>query len=288
MTSLYGVIGDPIAHSLSPLIHKGWMRAHGLDADYLAMHVPEGELASALDTLARRGGKGVNITLPHKEHALALADGGTDRARAIGAANTLWRPGDGTWQADNTDAPGFQHALAHAFRSLEIERDPVDSVGPALVLGAGGASRAVAYTLGHDQQETVFCNRTLNRAEALIAVYDQNDAPVGGQSGARACGLDALQDELGACGFVVNATSLGHSGQSIDWPQGRGRLVYDLSYGKAADVFLAPARAAGWQVVDGLRMLVAQAAVSFEIWFGIKPDVEEALARAQRTLDSVA
>jgi len=285
MTTLLGVIGDPVAHSLSPLIHRGWIREHGLDADYLAMHVPLGELGDALETLARRGGKGASVTLPHKEAAYELADGLSQRARAIGAVNTLWRPGDGTWQAENTDAPGFQYALSSAIEGSGIERSVADPNNTCLVLGAGGASRAVAYAFGVDRQHAVFCNRTVQRADALLDVYRAEYSDPGA---ARVCGLDNLQDELCRCSFAVNATSLGHSGQSIEWPPGDGRLVYDLSYGKAADAFLAPARAAGWKTVDGLRMLVAQAAYSFEIWFGTLPDIESALGRAEHALEGVA
>ena len=120
MTKLYGVTGDPISQSLSPLIHRGWMREHKLDAEYLAMHILAGEFEQGLETLARRGIHGLNVTLPHKENALAAAVHATDRARTIGAANTLWRPRNGTWHADNTDAPGFLASLGGlAQRSLK-------------------------------------------------------------------------------------------------------------------------------------------------------------------------
>lgn len=286
MTMLYGVIGDPIAHSLSPLIHKGWMREHGLEAEYLAMQVPEGDLPQALQTLESRAFTGLNITLPHKKAALAIAGGATRRAGLIGAANTLWRPGDGTWQADNTDAPGFDYALKEAFGERQTDPSTETSNVDALVLGAGGAALAVAHVFGAEVRPTVFCNRTASKADAMVGVYkashpaNKNNTPV------RIAPFEALKNELRVCAFVINATSLGHSGKSIDWPPGEGRLVYDLSYGRAAEAFLAPARAAGWTTVDGLLMLVAQAACSFEIWFNIKPNIASALARARRTLDN--
>jgi len=283
MTKLFGVIGDPIAHSLSPLIHKGWMRDHKLGADYLALQVGEGAFEEALETLERKGFKGLNITLPHKVSALESASEVSARAKNIGAVNTLWREGDGLWHGDNTDAPGFQHALAYAFKELEIERFLSQH---ALVIGAGGAARSVAYTFGDDQQRAVFCNRTLQRAETLKPVFDASYIQIDANKGRRACGFENLQAELETCAFVVNTTSLGHSGGSLDWPPGKGRLVYDLSYGKVAENFLGPARTAGWQTVDGLRMLAAQAAYSFEIWFGIKPDIDTALERCQRVLEA--
>ena len=283
MTKLFGVIGDPIAHSLSPLIHKGWMRDHKFGADYLALQVVEGIFDEALQTLERKGFKGLNITLPHKISALKFAGGLSSRAETIGAVNTLCRKADGLWHGDNTDAPGFQHALAYAFRTLQIERFLSQE---ALVIGAGGSARAVAYTFGDDQQRAVFCNRTPARAETLKPVFDAAYIPFDRNKGRRVCGFENLQSELETCAFVINTTSLGHTGASLDWPPGRGRLVYDLSYGKVAENFLAPARAAGWQTVDGLRMLAAQAAFSFEIWFGIKPKIEIAIERCQRVLEA--
>lgn len=284
MTKLFGVIGEPIAHSLSPLIHRGWMRDHKLGADYLALHVPKDEFSDAIETLTRKGFKGLNVTLPHKMSALELADKLSLRAEAIGAVNTLWREGDGHWHGDNTDAPGFQHALAHAFKEMQIERFLSQD---ALVIGAGGAARSIAYTFGADQQKTVFCNRTAKRTEALKPIFDAAYVPFDENKGRRVCSFEDLQAELETCAFVINTTSLGYSGSSLDWPPGNGRLVYDLSYGQIAENFLGPARLAGWQTVDGLRMLAAQAAFSFKIWFGIKPDIDLALERCQHVLEQL-
>ncbi|MEM9669688.1 MAG: shikimate dehydrogenase [Pseudomonadota bacterium] len=287
MTALYGVIGDPVAHSLSPLIHKGWIREFGFDADYLAMHVPANELGDALDTLNRRGGNGANITLPHKEDALRLCDKISDRAEAIGAVNTIWRTGDGIWSGDNTDAPGFRDALDFVLQTEDFDKELFDADGQALVIGAGGASRAVAYVFGEDRRSTIFCNRTPSRAEAMISVYHKGAGDRPSSQKVRAKSLEHISGYLEDCAFAVNATSLGHSGQSLNWPPGRGRLLYDLSYGVAAEAFLKPARTAGWRTVDGLRMLVAQAAYSFEIWFGEKPDIDSAMDRCRRTLESL-
>jgi len=120
-----------------------------------------------------------------------------------------------------------------------------------------------------------------------LPIFDAGYVPFDENKGRRVSGFETLQAELETCAFVINTTSLGHAGGSLDWPPGKGRLVYDLSYGKVAENFLGPARAAGWQTVDGLRMLAAQAAFSFKIWFGIKPDIDAALDRCQRVLEAI-
>ena len=139
MTKLYGVVGDPVSHSLSPVIHNAWIREHGLDATYEALHVPKGEFESGLSSLQDRQALGLNITLPHKEAAIELAESASEVARRIGAANTLVRLKSGGWLAENTDAPGFTESLAQA--NIEIADQNV------CLLGAGGAARAVALAL---------------------------------------------------------------------------------------------------------------------------------------------
>lgn len=277
MTRLYGVTGDPIAQSLSPLIHRGWMREHKLDAEYLAMQIADGELEQGLETLVRRGIHGLNVTLPHKEKALALAASATDRAKIIGAANTLWRPRDGTWHADNTDAPGFLASLGGLIdRPLEGQR--------VLVFGAGGSARAIVYALHTKGASIILANRTLARAEALIAGYGAEGAGLGH----RAVSLEAALEHQKTADFIVNTTSLGYSGGAFDLAEGHGRLFYDISYGAPAASVSASAQNAGWAVADGVLMLVYQAAFSFERWFGIMPDIESARDRVQRAVDAVS
>lgn len=270
MSGFYGVIGDPIAHSLSPLIHNGWIRDHGLETSYTAFQVPDGELKGALDTFAHRGAKGLNVTMPHKLSALALSETATPRASQIRAANTLWRAGDGNWHADNTDAPGFLVALLpHLDRPVRGQK--------VLIIGAGGAARAVVYALAEEGAVITLANRTLSRAESLLADFptvSAKPAPLE-EALSRAAGFD----------FVVNTTSLGHQGQSLALPPGEGRLLYDLSYGKAADQTLKPAAEQGWSTQDGLSMLVYQAAFAFERWFGIMPDADKGLARCRAVLE---
>lgn len=268
MTALYGVIGDPIAHSLSPLIHGGWIRDHGLDAQYLPMQVPDGEFEDALKTLERRHAAGLNITLPHKLAALAYAENASEEARKIGAANTLSRTSDGGWYADNTDAPGF---LA------DLNDQGVQSVGGknVLVLGAGGAARAVVYALVSQHANVTIGNRTVAKAEALVSEF----------GAASALSLDEALKNIENADIVVNTTSLGHDGGSLNLPDGIGRLFHDISYGKAANNTLSVAADRHWKTADGLGMLVHQAAESFRIWTGIVPSTQRALERARTALE---
>jgi len=214
MTRLYGVIGDPIAHSLSPLIHNQWMRDNDIDAVYKAMQVPEGELKDALETLTRQGARGLNITLPHKQTAIVLADEVGDLARRIGAANTLIRTESGGWLAENTDAPGFIHTINTA--DIHVAGKTV------FLLGAGGSARALAIVLTDLGANLTICNRTISRAEEIA-----DNLPVRPEI----CTLDIGLERLAAAELVVNTVSLGHSGKALELPPGTGRTFYDISYG---------------------------------------------------------
>ena len=270
MTRLLGVIGDPIAHSLSPLIHNGWLRDMGFDAVYEAMHVPAGEFGKALKTLEQRTCLGVNVTLPHKGDALAMADSASETAKIIGAANTLTHRGDGVWHADNTDVPGFNRALGNLDRATDT----------AMVLGAGGSARAIVHALSAHGVKQVILNRTASKASALARELGGADAKSGN--------IDQCKDYIDSATIVINTTSMGHDGAILDLPDGDGRLFFDISYGKIAAAQLAHAAKRGWQVRDGLTMLVAQAAFSFEIWFGEMPDLESALRRCRAALEAVS
>jgi shikimate dehydrogenase len=270
MTDLLGVIGDPVAHSLSPFIHNHWMRQHGIAGTYLALQVPRGELPDALATLLRRGVRGLNITLPHKEDALILALEASALAKRIGAANVLVRHREGGWRAENTDAAGFRDTLIAG---------GIDVAGSRVfLLGAGGSARALAVTLGDMKAEVTVCNRTQERASRLILETDVR---------ARSVTLEEGLARLEEADVVVNSLSLGHAGETLTLPAGKGRVFYDISYGKAAAASLEAARAKGWRTLDGLGMLVAQAAHSFEHWFGILPDMAEAHARCRKLVDSL-
>ncbi len=270
MTKLLGVIGDPIAHSLSPLIHNGWLRDMGFDATYEAMHVPANEFTNALKTLEKRDCLGVNVTLPHKGNALKAADTVSDTAQRIGAANTLTYLGESAWRADNTDVPGFVQALG--------QLDPGSD--KALVLGAGGSARAIVNALSvHGIRQTIL-NRTPSKAAELaldLGVGNTKSGPI-----------DQYKECIESATIVINTTSMGHAGEVLELPNGEGRIFFDISYGKIAAPQLDHARNRGWQVRDGLTMLVAQAAFSFEIWFGEIPDVDSGLRRCRAALEAVS
>jgi shikimate dehydrogenase len=269
MSRLLGVIGDPVSHSLSPLIHNGWLRDYGIEATYMAMQVPGADLESALKTLRDNGLMGLNVTLPHKQDVLKLAASQSALAGRIGAANCLVPDQAGGWRAENTDAPGFRETLQAGDIHVTGER--------VFVLGAGGAARAVAITLSDLRADLVICNRTLARADALID-----------ETGIKARVLSLSDGLLRArdARLVVNTLSLGHDGKALSLPVGEGRVFYDVSYGRAARQALTEARQKGWRTLDGLAMLVAQAAYSFEHWFGVRPDMAEAHVRARRAVEA--
>jgi shikimate dehydrogenase len=270
MTKLLGVIGDPIAHSLSPLIHNGWLRELGYDAVYEAMHVPDGEFSTALKTLEKRDCVGVNVTLPHKAAALAAAADSSMAARTIGAANTLTYRSDGSWHADNTDAPGFMTALGQADSDAE----------QVVILGAGGSARAIVHALSvHGIKHTIL-NRTVSRAQELAG-------ELGGVKSSYAP-LDQYKEYLESATIVINTTSMGHDANVLDLPMGDGRVFFDISYGAISQPQLVHAQAQGWVTKDGLTMLVAQAALSFEIWFGERPAFEPALRRCRAAMEAVS
>lgn len=269
MKRLLGVIGDPVAHSLSPYIHNQWLRENEIDAVYAALEVKPAELQTALGSLRAHGALGLNVTLPHKEAVLKLAAEAGDTARRIGAANTLVPVPEGAWRAENTDAPGF--ALTLDYGDIPVEGREV------FLLGAGGSARAVADVLTRRGARLTICNRTIARAEALALDL----APA-----ARILTLDDGIAQLTKASLVINTLSLGHSGGVLLLPAANGGIFYDISYGKGAAASLSEANRKGWRTLDGLGMLVAQAALSFEHWFGVTPDLAAAHARARSLLEA--
>lgn len=266
---LAGVIGSPIAHSRSPLLHAHWLRTYGIRGYYVPMLVAQADLRTVLAALPKAGFVGVNVTIPHKEAVLQIADVITDRAALIGAANTLIFRKDGKIHADNTDGHGF---LANIEQEAPQWYAPA---GPAAVFGAGGAARAIVVSLLEaGVPEIRIANRTRSRAEALrqefgakLVVYDWVQA---GQM---------LEDAL----TVVNTTSLGMVGKPefrvpLDLLSPRA-LVCDIVYNPVRTALLEAAEAIGCTTVDGLGMLLHQAAPAFERWFGVRPAVDAA-ARA--------
>lgn len=265
-----GVIGSPVAHSRSPALHGYWLKRYGIKGHYVPLDIAQTDLPEALRMLPKLGFVGVNVTIPHKETILSLADIVTDRAALIGAANTLIFRKDGRIHADNTDGAGFIANLRHHTPQW------VPAAGPAAVFGAGGAARAVvASLLEVGVPEIRIANRTRPRAEALRSDF-----------GARVIVHDWVQAanmlEDAAC--VVNTTSLGMVGKApfrvpLDALNPRA-LVTDLVYTPLRTDFLHLAEAMGCTVVDGLGMLLHQAAPGFERWFGHRPEVDDATRAA--------
>lgn len=267
---LAGVIGSPIAHSRSPALHGYWLRRYGIKGHYIPMDVAQADLREALQFLPRLGFVGLNVTIPHKETMLGLADIVTDRAALIGAANTVIFRKDGKIFADNTDGAGF---IAN-IRQEAPQWQP--SAGPAALFGAGGAARAViAALIEVGVPEIRVANRTRARAEALRSDF-----------GAKVMVHEWVQaaSMLDEAMTVVNTTALGMTGkpdfhlplEALN-PQA---LVTDLVYSPLRTTFLQEAQAAGCTVVDGLGMLLHQAAPGFERWFGQRPDVDAATRAA--------
>ncbi|MCW4454402.1 shikimate dehydrogenase [Flavobacterium sp. MXW15] len=271
----YAVFGQPIAHSQSPWIHAAFGRAQGIALDYRAIEASPQGFAAALEAFAAEGGVGANVTLPHKEAAFALCATSTSRAKRAGAVNTLLRKGD-RWHGDNTDGAGLVRDLTG--------RHGLDLRGRrALLLGAGGAARGVAPALlDAGILELVVVNRTPERADALV---DAMGEP--GRANSRY--WDDLRNQ-GDFELIVNATSGSRDGAVFNLPLSLVNSMttaVDLNYGEAAIPFLAWARAASCRnSVDGLGMLVEQAAESFQQWHGVRPETDAVYAelRARDTL----
>ncbi|MCA0929676.1 shikimate dehydrogenase [Ruegeria profundi] len=267
---LAGVIGHPIAHSKSPQLHGYWLKKYGLAGHYVPMDVAPDDLGVVLRSLPKAGFVGANVTVPHKETALRLADFVSKRAKLIGAANTLFFGEDGKIYADNTDGFGFMQNL----RDGAPDWSPSD--GPAVVFGAGGASRAVLQgLLEAGVPKIMLTNRTQARADQLKEEF-----------GDRITVVDWIQagNVIEEAELVVNTTSLGMQGQPelrvpLDGLQ-PGAVVTDLVYAPLKTKLLQTAEDAGCTTVDGLGMLLYQAVPGFERWFGTRPEVTDDLRAA--------
>jgi shikimate dehydrogenase len=267
---LAGVIGSPVAHSRSPALHGYWLGRYGIKGHYIPMDIAQSDLREALEVLPRLGFVGLNVTIPHKETMLSLADIVTDRAALIGAANTVIFRKDGKVFADNTDGAGFIANLRQEAPQWQPQ------AGPAALFGAGGAARAViAALIEVGVPEIRVANRTRARAEALRSDFG---AKIHVQEWVQAA---AMLDEAVT---VVNTTALGMVGKpDFHLPPealNPAALVTDLVYTPLRTTFLQEAEAAGCTVVDGLGMLLHQAAPGFERWFGQRPDVDAATRAA--------
>ncbi len=269
-TRVVAVIGNPVEHSLSPCMHNAAFRALGLDYVYVALAPDPKGVGRFLRALGASGLRGLNVTVPFKREALRAVTEASEAARAIGAVNTIVVRRDGSTFGDNTDAGGFAQALrTHGLR-LRGKR--------ALVIGAGGAARAVVYQLARSgAAEVIVANRTRSKAVSLARAVTAGKAV--------ACGLEALSDEglLGRIDVVVNATSVGlRGGRFLDYAPEATREIcvhVDLAYSSGATPFLRLAERAGRPAIDGRHMLLHQGALAFRLFTGRKAPLD-VMARA--------
>lgn len=261
-TKVLAIVGDPVEHSLSPLMHNAWIADHGLDAVYVALPLKSDAAVHAIRALKSYGFHGVNVTVPHKEAAAQAAS--TSEASV---ANVLRWEEDGSLSAFNTDGPGFLDALAEAAPDWRTR------VSRALILGAGGAASGIGHALSPHVNTVHFANRTAARAEAAAASIRNG----------RVLRWDDLERGFGAADLIIQATTLGMNGQEdVVWPMDFCRptaIVADIVYKPLETAFLSAARAKGLTTMDGLGMLIHQGARAFELWFGVKPDVAKARVR---------
>lgn len=267
---LAGVIGWPVAHSLSPRLHGHWFERHGIDGAYLPLPVRPEDLELAFAALPRLGFLGWNVTVPHKEAAFRLVDERDAAASRMGAVNTVLVLPDGRTRGLNTDGAGFLASLRAGVPGWE------PAAGPAVVVGAGGAARAVAVALLEAGAPALrLTNRTLARAERLAA-----ELRAAGWA-AEAVPWSSRAEALAGAALLVNATSLGMAGQPpLDLPLAAlptKAVVTDLVYVPLETPLLAAARARGQATVDGLGMLLHQAVPGFAHWGGLAPSVDEAV-----------
>ncbi len=254
------LIGWPAAHSRSPLIHHYWLRTLGIEGGYVIEAVPPDDLRDFVLRLSLRGFVGANVTIPHKENVLELSTP-DERARAIGAANTLWFA-DGELRSTNTDVEGF-------IGNLDAAAPGWDQADEALVLGAGGSARAVVFGLIERGIKRVrLVNRTLSRAQLLAERFGDAVQPAK---------WEQIGEQLPRAKLLVNTTSLGMHGQSaLEIDVGRlpaEAVVADLVYVPLETELLKAAKARGLRTADGLGMLLHQAVRGFELWFGQRPQV---------------
>lgn len=258
-----GVIGWPVAHSLSPSLHGYWLDKYGIDGTYIPIPIAPDDLLDTVRALGKAGFAGANVTVPHKETVRAVVDTETETAMRIGAVNTLIYNDDGSISGDNTDAFGFIEHLKASVPEWQAK------AGPVVVLGAGGAARAVIDALNDaGVPEIRLTNRTRERAAALA---DHFDAPIA------VTDWDERSDALCDATLLVNTTTLGMTGKppldmALDAMPETG-VVYDIVYAPLETPLLYHAKARGLTPVDGLGMLLHQARPGFAAWFGTTPDV---------------
>ena len=260
---LAGVIGDPIWHSKSPILHRFWLNQNNINGHYIPLKVSKMNLELVLKTLPKMGFSGVNVTVPHKESVLKIANEITQSASQIGSANTLTFLPCGGFKADNTDGYGFLKNL----EENESTWDPLNA--KVLIIGAGGASRAViSALLKSGVSKIVITNRTYERANELKEYFDRK--------------IDVIkwnekEQFLGEINTLVNTTTLGMLGcENLDLPLSsinKGTIVLDLVYNPIKTTLLQNAEKQGCKIIDGLGMLLHQATPGFKEWFGVEPKI---------------
>lgn len=276
-TSVLAIFGDPVSHSLSPVIQNGWIEDNDLDAAYIALQIKARDPLGAFSALRSMRFYGANVTAPHKQTACLIADSLDPAAAALNAVNTLLWDEDGKIHGYNTDAPGFIAALDEGhtgWRSM---------TGAALVLGAGGAARAVAWGLAHaGVRRVLIASRTRKNAEEVAAIAPH----------CQAFDWSRLGDLFEGADLIVNCTTLGMTNaQQFEpeggWPVARAPdhcVVMDTVYSPLETPLLRAATARGLVALDGLGMLIHQGALAFETWFGVLPNVTTARTRIMQAL----
>ena len=263
---LYAVLGYPINHSLSPKIHQFWLRKYQIDANYLSLPVPKNYLAEILPSLPKMGFHGANLTVPLKETALPLCDDLSDAAQKIGAVNTISFK-DTKIYGDNTDANGFMTALKYKYPTHQPQK--------ALLIGAGGAARAVLYALLNEKTPNIILyNRTIARAQALCDEFSGNYPDSNIEVSKKLQVIENID-------LIVNSSICGMNGENdiaFDFTKYQQPIIaYDLVYKPLKTKFLADAKRANHHAMNGVDMLLYQAAHAFDIWFGVMPDIDDEL-----------
>ena len=266
---LAAVLGNPISHSKSPRMHNYWLKKNKLNGYYIPIKVELADFEQTIRTLMKMGFSGVNVTIPHKLLALKIADESSSIAQCIGAANTLTFTKENKIYADNTDAYGFINNIKCKYPDWDPKK------GMSVVLGAGGASRAViAALLSEGSKEIIVLNRTIEKAEALKEDYDNKITVESWKN---------INEVAASCSNIINTTSLGMNNESLIAIQPNAipetALVSDLVYTPLETNFLKVAKNRGSRTVDGLGMLIHQGVPGFEAWFGQKPLVTEELRK---------
>lgn len=261
MKKWYAVIGDPIEHSMSPLMHNTWMHAEERDGTYIPLHITKENLAEAFNGMKLLGCSGFNVTIPHKEAIIPLLDDIDPLAQKMGAVNTVVRQLDGTYKGYNTDGLGFVKSLEDAVGTAHKDKK-------VLVIGAGGASRGICFALAQEgYTKLTIANRTVSKAQAIC---DELDVP------ATACSLDEAAEQLDQFGILIQTTSAGLNHSAFSLPLSIEKLsntaiVADIVYNPLMTPFLAQSQQKGATVVTGLGMFIHQGALAYSYWNDVYP-----------------